>query len=130
MSAPVQTWASLPVSAAADAALRVAAALVCGFWFDEDNYYMGSFKLPDGWHRKIGRFGNGSYILCRRSVWLSKWNRDDLARVFAAAREHPNNGAFGPEQERVWFDAVDQPRAALCALLDLLSVQVPQEVIQ
>ena len=109
MSAPVQTCASLPVSAATDAALRVAA------WRLLE--YQDSVCLDPKCD-------------CHAPKFLPDRNRDDLARVFAAAREHPNNGAFGPEQERVWFDAVDQPRAALCALLDLLSVPVPQEVLQ
>lgn len=130
----VKTWASLPANAETDAALRVAAAVVCGFWFDENNYYMGSFELPDGWHRKTGRFGNGSYILCRRTVWLSKWNRDDLAMVFAAAWDlmraeaHDFDKVERHSLEPRWLLALTDPRAALCALLDLLSVPVPQEL--
>lgn len=95
MSAPVKTWASLPASAATDAAMRRASRTLLN---DVQEAY---------------RFS--AY------AWMENWNRDDLARVFAAA------GAIRGKAG-LWAIALTDPRAALCSLLDLLQIPVPPEV--
>lgn len=104
------SWTQLPQTSETDNAMRRAAALVCGCGGQRPHDPPNFFYFDGGFRE-----------------FLPDQNRDDLARVFAAAREHPNNGAFGPEQERVWFDAVDQPRTALAQLLDLLQIPVPAQ---
>lgn len=48
--------------------------------------------------------------------------RDDLARVFVAASEHPNGGKgslFEEYEETIWGTAITDPRSALVRLLEL-----------
>lgn len=100
-------WTDLPATAQVDAALRRAAAGIAG-WKDPG-------------------------IECE--PFLHDWNRDDLARVFAASfgrmvRFSDGTGGFNVMSgnlDPLWFLALTDPRAALCALLDLLQVEIPNE---
>lgn len=69
------------------------------------------------------------------SEWYPDTNRDDLARVFAAARPRlsechictitPGSLTVLPDGDHCWLIAMTDPRAALTQLLDLLQVPLP-----
>lgn len=109
---PIPTWADAP-----DESLRRAAAGVCGLTAhrvhgcEEPEVYRGP-----GFH----------------DAWIGDWtpdtNRDQLARVFVAAlAEIDEVEDQAVVYQNYWIDAITDPRAALCALLDLLQVEVPHE---
>lgn len=114
-----QTWSQLPQTSETDKALRVAAALVCGF----TEHCVHGCKEPEVYH---GPSIHPVWI----GDWLRNWNRDDLARVFAVASRHMQAMSRGfPENFQMsWSVAMNDPRAALCALLDLLQIPVPAEI--
>jgi hypothetical protein len=71
--------------------------------------------------------------------WLPDQSRDDLARVFVAVLDRWRREGGGLTEERfdkaliwqrLWFLALTDPRAALCQLLDLLNIPVPEGLTQ
>lgn len=108
------TWATQ-----SDAALRRAAAGVmgwgqCGIW-----WAVGGKKGSDG----MGVVGI--------DYWKPDQNRDDLARVFAAAKSILMGRDFPTRSlkrlRELWLLALTDPRAALCGLLDLLQIPEPEQ---
>lgn len=119
------TWATTPPSAKADAALRAAAAGVL-----DRVQILGQWCEIRAEYNRCGEVNPCPYPVASVDEWLRNWNRDDLARVFAAAAQSDYSKQFLADSSinLIWLLALDDPRAALCALLDLLSVPVPQEL--
>ena len=117
MTAPVKTWASLPANPTTDAALRRAAAEKVMGWFFTPTYNGNGAWVDGPTFRDAGR-------------WLRNWNRDDLALVFAAARNETDTNVtrWVDALHAAWLKARDDPRAALCALLELLGIEPPAEL--
>lgn len=121
----MSNWSSQP-----DEAIRRAAAGVCGWWFDPNALNWGG---AGDW-RACGHADVADPVdqgpecepQATAESWLANWNRDDLARVFAAAGETPAKDSDEiAAWNRAWLEAMDDPRAALTQLLDLLQVEVP-----
>lgn len=117
-------WTDLPATAQVNAALRRAAAGVCGFT-----------DLPEWW--EVGPLRHRIYKEWPEwpewddEVWTPDQSRDDLARVFMSEAVHDwvetrNRKDFAVND--LWGTALTAPRTALCQLLDLLAISVPEGV--
>ena len=109
-------WSDLKQTPAVDAALRRAAAGVVVI-----------FQADDGaWCYNCEETG-ATHLYCSGD-WLPDQNRDDLARVFQVgllrAADKRKRGKFWTIYEMT----LAAPRAALCALLDLLNIEPPEEL--
>lgn len=78
----------------------------------------GPLSVRAGIHTSFGVYGER----------FSAKSRDDLARVFVAAFEIQGEKWISHETIMgAWRLALHDPRAALCQLLDLLGIPVPDE---
>jgi hypothetical protein len=114
-------WAGLPANAQVDAALRRAAAERVMEWYDVCGEWCIIHTVYDGW----GGAEQQPEGVCEADSWLPDQSRDDLARVFKVAL--PRLGIRRREQATLLLElALTDTRAALCALLDLLNIPVPE----